>query len=312
MKSAWRWTLPFALAGAAALALSPGCHRRPSRGPEWVGHIPAACEAAVSIQAGWALEEPRFQAILARYPEAEQSLELILKKASIAPRTETGRITLYVMGGGKGPAFLLRFGGFRNPDALGEALSQAFPREGALETRGSSHPLMVVLDAGQTHIRAVTDTDRSLWVGDLGTLAELLNSTPRTDPTLARAAEWIDPEAPLQAYVNGRKLGARAQETLGTGAPHLPEGIRTLLWTARPLPGASYRLELALAGEREGIRQVVPWLEKFVALATSVGGSSRPAPELSQSSDRAVLRCQLSEAQLKAILERLGSPGTRP
>jgi len=47
--------------------------------------------------AGWILEQPHFQALLERYPLAEQTLDLFLKRAHISPHQETGRITFYLL-----------------------------------------------------------------------------------------------------------------------------------------------------------------------------------------------------------------------
>jgi len=299
-----------ALMWGMSLLLALGCGKTQHRSPEWVSSLPSTCEAAVSIQVGWALDHPQFQAFLARYPQAEQALELTLKKAQIIPSQETGRVTFFALPNRGSANFLLRLGGFKEPRALSAALIQAFPQEGTLEIQRKVHPLMVILDMGSTHLRAIQDEQGTLWIGELTALTDYLNSRVRVEPALVQAAEWIDPEAPLQVYLNPQALleGAAIRGDSDARDLRIPRGITSLFWSTRPLPGPAYRMEMALSGSPEGIRQVVPWLQKFVALAASSGDEHMPPPELSQAAGRAGLRFQLTETQFKAVLTKLNMP----
>lgn len=306
----------------AVMALAPACQRRRAVSPDWVASAPPSAVMAISGRAGWLLEQPEFQTFLERFPLADQALDLFLKRARISPHQETGRITLYVMGvPGASPAgagapqaeFLVQVGGFRDPAALHVALTDAFPVEGSLTVRRQELPLHVVLDVTPYHFRAVTDSQGRLWLGDLKTLARLDAAAPPIRNPLAQASEWISSGAPLQGFVRPQAilqgLGGQIPPDL---ARNLPQGIEAIAWAVTPggmTRTASHRFELAAVGSPQGVLQVAPWIQRFVAVASTTQGTSVPAPEVLQEKGRIGLRCQLSGEQVNAALSHLNQPG---
>jgi hypothetical protein len=313
------------LGGAAILCalvvLAPGCDRRRSQAPDWVASMPPATVMALSGRAGWILEQPEFQAFLEKFPMADQALDLFLKRAHVNPHQETGRISLYVLGlppaTAKGPdlaqaEFLVQVGGFKDQAALNAAMVDAFPLEGSLTVGRQELPLHVVLDVTPYHFRAMTDTQGRIWLGDLRTLAKLdAAPLPPRNP-VAQAAEWINASAPFQGIVRPQPildgLGGRVPPDL---ARNLPKGIDALAWSVTPGgtgPTASHRFELAATGSPQGVLEVAPWVQRFVAAASTVQGVGS-APDVLQEKGRIGLRCQLTGEQVNAALSRLCQPG---
>ena len=310
------------LLGASALVLAVGCQGRKARTPDWVATAPAPTVMAVSGAMGWVLEQPHFQGLLERYPMAEQTLDLFLRKAKINPHQETGRITFYVLadqplGQAKDlkvqPSdFLIQLGGFSNPAALNMAVLDAFPQEGGLPLDGHEFPMYVVMDINQFHIRALVDAGGRVWLGDVGALAKLGSGRlgPR-DPVQA-SAQWTNGAAPFQGFLKPRgMLQAAAAHLAPEVARNLPKDIDALAWSVTPGsgPGALHRFELAVTGTPEGILTVAPWLERFVAAATGLQGGSSQAPEILQEARRIGLRAQLTQEQVNLALAKLNQPG---
>jgi len=323
-----RATLLFpAVAALVSLCLLPSCKPRP-RVPGWIQSAPADSLAAFSGEAGWIVSHKEVQSLLAREPMAERALDLFLQKARINPRTETGRLTFHVIGmpqeGERGLAqglghVLIQLDHFRDPRSLVAALAESFPQEGQLHIGGRDWPLYVILDFDTTgmkaHIRAASDEQGQIWIGELAALQHLAaKSTLASQPGVASAAEWISPRAPFQGYLQPEALlGGLRKELPDSGTLRdLPRGIDALLWSVTPGSDENQpmRFELALAGTPEGIAQVTPWLQRLVAAANAIqatpGGTP---PELLQEKRRVGLRASLTEAQLKLIMEKLGQPG---
>jgi len=308
------------------VALATGCRPRHHQVPSWVQASPIRCEAAISGQAGWLLEQPQFLDQLAKYPLAGQSLDLFLKKAHLTPHNETGRVSLFAMelnldGGTKkasldAPNFLLQFQGFKDPAALQKAITESFPVEGALRVQGTELPLHVVLDVNQYHIRILTDLDGNLWLGDLAALTSLSTQgrLPARDSVL-QATSWVDHNAPLQGFIRPQKLMKSFSSKLSSDmARELPQGLECLAWSIRPGREADplYAVEIAIAGSPEAIAQSTPWLQRIVAIATSLRTGNAPPPDLLQERHRAVLRCQLSWDQVGTVLSKLAQPNLAP
>jgi hypothetical protein len=299
-----------------------GCGKGRSRAPEWAASAPPSTVMAVSGRAGWLLEQPGFQAYLDKYPYAGQTLDLFLKKAHVAPSQDRGRISFYVMSvpglpaNGKAPEipdFLIQLGGFKDQAAVHMAISDAFPTEGSLPVNKQELPVHVILDVNQYHIRAVADASGRVWLGDLRTLARLdAGALPPRHPAL-RAAEWTNREAPFQGFLQVKPildgLAGRVPDDL---ARNLPKGVEALAWSVTPgNPGSGglHRFELALTGNPEGILQVAPWVQRFVAAASAIqGAANAPAPEILQERDRIGVRCQLTGDQINQALGRLSQP----
>ena len=304
------------------LAPALACHSRKAKAPDWILSGPAPTVMAVSGQAGWILEQPQFQAFLEQYPLAEQTLELLLKRAKVSPHVETGRITFYVLttprldGPNKAQPsdFLIQLGSFREPAALQVAIADAFPQEGNLSLNGREHPLFVIMDLNQYHVRAVADAEGRIWMGDLGALVKLGGARLAGTGPVPEAAAWINGAAPFQGYLRPQGILADAGTHLPADlARNLPQGIEALAWSVTPGTGKDslHRFELAITGSPSGVLQVAPWLQRFAAAATSLQGAPSQAPEVLQENRRIGLKAQLTQTQVNAALAKLNQPGIR-
>lgn len=305
---------------AVLLPLLPGCRGHRSQGPDWARSAPAGTALAISGEAGWILDRPDFQETLRRFPLAEQSLELFLKKAGIAPKQDKGRISIYVLDlkldakaaapKPQAPRFLIQLAGFKDAEALQRAVVESFPGEGALAVGGREWPLHVILDVNQWHIRALLDGEGRIWLGDLASLAALSGSQ-HPDPALLAAAAWVDPRAELQGFLRPEAVLQGAQAALPQEAQSLlPRGLDALAWSVSPArdPEAPYRFALSVTGSREGIQRATPWIQRFVALAGTTQGRAVPAAEMIEEPTRVGFRAQLTGSQLEAALGRLAGP----
>jgi hypothetical protein len=316
--------LPAAVA-LVCLPFSTSCHPK-ARVPGWVQVAPLDSVAAFSGEAGWMLSHKDVQSLLSRDPMVERALDLFLQKAHINPRTETGRLTVHVMGvPQKGEDalqkglehVLIQLNQFKDPVALVVALAESFPQEGSLRLQGREWPLHVILDveAGGTkaHIRAASDEKGQIWIGSLEALSRMAaKKSLDSQPDAALAAEWISPRAPFQGYLQPEALlGVWRKSMEGSALKDLPTGVTALFWSITPSTEKDQpvRFELALAGTPEGINQVAPWLQRLVAAANAVQSAPGAAPELLQEKRRVGLRCALTPDQLKLVMEKLGQSG---
>jgi hypothetical protein len=314
------------LLGSLAVVLVLGCHGRRAKAPDWVASAPAGTVMAVSGATGWVLEQPQFQRLLGQYPMAEQSLDLFLKKAKINPHQETGRVSFYVLSDRplteagdlkvEPGDFLIQLGGFRNSGALDLAILDAFPQEGSIPFGHAELPLYVLMDYNQFHIRALVDGEGRVWLGDLGALAKLGSGRlGGRDPILA-CTQWTNGGAPFQGFLRPQGLIQVASARLSAEvARNLPKGIDALAWSVTPGaaqgPEASrlHRFELALTGSPEGILEVAPWLQRFVAAAAGLPGAASQSSEILQEQRRIGLRAQLTQEQVNIALAKLSQPG---
>jgi hypothetical protein len=170
----------------------------------------------------------------------------------------------------------------------------------------------VVLDYNQTHIRALVDPEGRIWMGDLISLGSLEHAgqLPLRHPVISAAA-WINGSAPVQGYIRPQSilkdLSGKLPKEL---AKELPAGIEAVAWSVTPRQGKEglHGLELAMTGSKEGILQVTTWLERLVAIATSLQGAASQPPEIIRENTRVVLRCQLTQEQLNTVFSRLAQP----
>jgi len=313
--------------GAAALALAlvfmAACGKRKPAAPDWALRAPAGTLMAVSGQAGWLLEQPGFQTYLEKFPYADQTLDLFLKKARINPHQDSGRITLYVMSlppqGTQDlvksvPDFLIQLGGFKDQAAVHMAITDAFPAEGSLPVNKQEMPIYVIMDINQFHIRAVADPSGRIWLGDLRTLAKLGAGTLSLRDPVLKASEWINGAAPFQGFVRTKPILDNLSGTVPPEfARNLPQGIEGLAWSVTPGSlgkNGLHRFELAITGSPEGVVQVAPWVQRFVAAASSLQGApAAQGPEVLQERTRIGLRCQLTSEQVNQALSKLSQPG---
>lgn len=325
---------PAAILIPAAVALvclpfATSCRPKP-RVPGWVQSAPTDSVASFSGEAAWMLTHKDVQALISRDPMVERALDLFLQKARINPRTETGRVTFHVIGvPQQGESniqkglehILIQLNQFADPTSLVAALSESFPQEGSLRLQGRDWPLHVILDlesgGAKAHIRAASDEKGQIWIGSLEALQRMAaKDSLATRPDAALAAEWINPRAPFQGYLQPEALlGGLRRNLEGTLVKDLPQGVNALFWSITPPAGKepagkeqAIRFELALAGTPEGINQVTPWLQRLVAAANAVQAAPGAAPQLVQEKRRVGLRCALTPDQLKLVMEKLGQP----
>jgi hypothetical protein len=313
-----------AAAGLACLSFAPSC-RPKHRVPGWVMAAPGDSLAAFSGEAGWMLTHKEIQSFISRDPLVERALDLFLQKAHISPRLETGRVTFHVMGvPQKGEDTLqkglehalIQLNQFKDPAALVGALAESFPQEGSLRIQGRDWPLYVILDietgGTKAHIRAASDERGQIWIGSLEALTHLsARESLSAQPDAALAAEWINPRAPFQGYLQPEALLSGLRKNLeGSIVKDLPQGVTALFWSITPADEKDQPVtfELALAGTPAGINQVTPWLQRLVAAANAVQAAPGGAPELMQEKRRVGLRCALTAQQLKLVMEKLGQP----
>jgi len=291
--------------GLLVCLLLLGCEARRAATPDWVRSAPATAVAATSFRADWALQQPRLRRLLERIPIAERALDLFLMRARINFAQETGRLTVYQLGPGPGPGFLLQLGGFRDPAGLQVALANGFPADSA-QAVNPDRPVFVILDAPPHHIRALADGEGRVWLGDL---ADLGSATGPAPEALAAASDWLSPAATIQGFIRIREWPAeqpgQAAENL---ARSLPRGIEALAWAVRPglKEDAPNSFELALAGSGAGVQHGAPWLQRFLATVSAIPGSSSQAPDILQEKARIGVRCLLTQEQIDVAMGRLG------
>jgi hypothetical protein len=307
---------------SVALLLLAGCGSRQPKGPDWALSAPPGTVMAVSSQAGWALQQREFQNLLGRFPMAERTLDLFLKRAHINPAGETGRITIYVTdlqisttqanAGVESSSFLLQLGGFRDSKSLFLAVTEAFPMEGTLQVGEREMPLYVLMDYNQFHMRLLFDEQGRIWIGDLTALAALGKARVKKASPVLRAAEWVDGRAPIQGLLLPEHLLQQASDKLPPAfAKELPKGIQAVAWSVAPgsAKDAPHTFELAITGTPEGIKQTSPWVQRLVAFISSMPGApSRPA-DVMEERTRVGLKAQLNGTQLEAVMGRLAQPG---
>lgn len=320
---------PFLPTASLLILAALGCRSTaPRGGPEWLHGVPAKASVAVSGRVGWIVDNPQFQQFIARYPLADQTLDLFLKRARISPAQETGRITLVILGtprieaknvkAGVG-AFLIQMSGFRDNQGLVTAMSEAFPLEGSLRIHGKDCPLHVVMDVNDIHIRATVDDRGRIWVGELSALAGL-DQVGSLDPKgpQARAAEWINPDAPVQGLLQPKAMLEDLQRQIPDAwKADVPRDVDGLAWSLTPSrdPKAPHRLELAVTGGRQSINQLSAWLQRLVAAATAIQSAGGAVPEILQEPTRVGLKAQFTDDQIKMVMDKLGQPAftaTRP
>jgi hypothetical protein len=266
--------------------------RRPA--PDWVRSAPAGAVMAVSFRADWAMEQPRLRNLLEPYPMAGRSLDLLLMRARINLSQGIGRITVFKGNTGEP---VIQLGGIRDPGGLQVAIADAFPVEGG-QAANPDRPVFVVLDLGPHHIRAMADGEGRVWLGGQAALAGLAAGGARADGALAEASGWISPGAAVQGFI-------RQPETWS-----LPKGIDVLAWGVTPGPGPDSLngFEMALAGSKDAIQGVAPWLERFLGSTTAMAGTPPQAPELLQERTRIGLRCPLTQEQVDVAMAKLDQP----
>lgn len=297
-----------------------GCgHRRPGI-PDWVVSAPASAVMAISCRADWALGQPGLRVLLEGYPMAGRSMDVLVARARLETRHETGRITLFLTrppaasGLPGDPGFFLQLGRFRDPGRLQVAVANAFPAEGTLPLENREAPLFVITDAHPMHIRAMADGEGRVWLADLAAMAGRGLQPGADRALLGASAEWLTASAPVQGFIRPQELREDSSARLpGDLARDLPRGIEAVAWSLVPgrNPDAPIRFELALAGSTEAVERAASWLDRLMAVAMAVPGQSLDTPEILQESRRIGLRCLLSQGQVDLVLSKLDQPPVR-
>ncbi len=306
---------PVLALGVAALFV-PACRPKVAA-PPWVTASPRGSQMAVSGRLGWLAQDPSFRKLLSQSPEAEQALDLFLQRAHIDPSKDPGRLTLHLLDAPDETkptrGFLLALDQFQDPKGLQVALASSFPPEGTLHWNGKDCPLHVILDLEspklKAHLRALGDPEGRIWIGDLDTLTQVANGAFGPSPGLAKAEDWITPQAPLQGFLQPEVLlQTLRKQTQDEFSLDLPKGITYLIWSVTPPAeeGKPYALELALSGEEAGIAQAAPWMQRLAAVAGSVQSGQTPPPEIQSGKEWVSLRMRLTGAQVQQILSKFG------
>jgi hypothetical protein len=301
-----------------------GCGHRRATVPDWVRSAPPGAATAISCRADWALEQPRLQGLLAGAPLAGGAMAVLLQRAGLETRHETGRITLFLNGPASGPAgtsaarpdqnFLIQLGRFRDPGRLQVAVANAFPAEGSLTLEQRDYPLFVILDLPPSHVRAMADGDGRVWLGDVAALGGLETAAGHCRPALAASSRWLTGTAAVQGFILPPEVREDTSGRLpGDLARDLPRGIEALCWSLNPGsgPNATCGFELCLAGSPEAIQRAASWLDRFVAATMARPGTAPETPEILQERRRIGLRCQLSQEQVDLVLAKLDQPPIR-
>lgn len=309
-----------ALALPVLLMTGLGCKPKGPKTPAWAAAAPDQATMAFSVQAGWVLDHQNVQQLVSRFPMADQMLDLFLKKAHINPHDDPGRVTFFVLDGptpdvkdlkAAAGQFLILLDGFKDPAALQSAVVESFPQEGSLTLDGKDAALHVILDLNEFHLRAALDcTTGRIWLGDLKALTRRAAQGSMTRKAPLAAMEWIDPKGTFQGFLQPQTLLASLKGQLPQNLGlDIPEGMEALAWSVSPAPTpqAPHRLDLAVTGSPEGIQQVTPWLQRIGALATAAGPNAAPPPDIAIERTRAGLRASMTEAQLNAVLGKLGT-----
>jgi len=292
------------LAAAAALAMAfSGCRDMGPRTPEWVASAPEKAIIGVSLHMGWALERPEVRRAMARHPIFEQTLEILLDKVRLDPASETGRVSLYMLGvpgHGHGIASfedfsgmaLMQVAGFGDTRAVQRVIAGNFPPEGSLSAGGREYPLFVFFDFNDVHIRILIDGDGRLWIGDIAVLhCVARRQFVGEGGPLAHAAKWIKASGAVQGFLRPDLVPKEAMKEF---AAAVPAGIKGIAWSISALEkdAGAISLSLAAAGTEEAIAGLKPWMQRTAAMASGLAGEGAAPPETLHEKDRAGLKCQ--------------------
>jgi len=316
--------------------LVAGCRDMRPQAQDWMVSAPEKTILGVSGQLGWILEMPEFRKYITRYPIFDQALELFLDRAAIDPSSETARISLYVLNipndGNtvtsaedlRGLA-LIQIAGFRDVKAIQRVVVETFPPEYSLKIGGREHPLFVVLDFNQIRVRLFFDDSGRLWIGDLSALEEIAKKRRSgISDYLARASEWLPATGALQGFAQPELIPKHAFKELDA---FIPAGIKGLAWAVTPVdkkgqaapatPQASQaagnalqafqavNLDLCVTGTEDAVTNLKPWMQRVVAIASTLAGDGMMPPETIQEGARMGVRCQFKQDQLETALKMM-------
>jgi hypothetical protein len=263
-----------------------------------------------------ALESPAAREAITKFPQFDQALELFLDRAKIDPTSETGRVSAYFMGrptkmapatsddlAALAQMTFIQIAGFRDPKAIERLVLETFPPEGSLSVGGREYPLFVVFDLNDFHLRVFSDNEGRLWIGDMAALKELAKrrSFGENSP-VARATEWVSRAGAIQGFIQPELLPSDMMKNI---AKVVPDGIKGVAWSISPpeTGGQTVELDLVVTGAEDAISQLKPWMQRLIAMASTLGGEGGRPPDTVQENNRMGIRCQFNKDQLNDALK---------
>jgi len=302
-----------------AVFVCMGCRDMRPKAQDWVISAPEASALGVSCGLALALESPTARQAIAKFPQFDQALELFLDKAKIDPTLETGRVSAYLISrpGAKMPQSLasaddlaslaqtvfFQIAGFRDPKAVERMVTETFPPSGSLSMGGREYPLFVVFDVNNFHMRVFSDKEGRLWIGEMAALQELAKRHKFGDNSpVSRASEWVSGAGAIQGFIQPELMPSDMMQEF---AKVVPAGIKGVAWSITPPDkgGQTVELDLVVTGAENAITQLKPWMQRLIAMASTLGGEGSKPPDTVQENNRMGIRCQFNKDQLADALK---------
>jgi len=300
-----------------AISIQMGCRDMHPKAQDWVISAPEVSALGVSCGLALALESQAVREAITKYPQFDQALELFLDKAKIDPTSETGRVSVYFMSrpsakitaasandiASLAQTVFFQIAGFRDPKAIERMVIETFPPSGSLNMRGREYPLFVVIDINNFHLRVFSDNEGRLWIGEMTALEELAKRRNFGDNSpVSRASEWVSRAGAIQGFVQPELLPSDMMQEI---AKVVPVGIKGVAWSVSPPAegGQTVELDLVVTGAEEAIAQLKPWMQRLIAMASTLGGEGFRPPDTVQENNRMGLRCQFNKDQLADALK---------
>jgi hypothetical protein len=300
-----------------AIFIYIGCKDMRPKVQDWVISAPEASALGVSCSLALALESPPAREAITKFPQFDQALELFLDKAKIDPASETGRVSAYLMNrpdakiasvstddlASLAQTVFFQIAGFRDPKAIEKMVIETFPPAGSLNMGGREYPLFVVFDINNFHLRVFSDNEGRLWIGEMAALKELAKRRSFGDNSpVSRASEWVSRAGTLQGFVQPELLPTDMMQEL---AKVVPAGIKGVAWSISPpdKEGQTVELDLVVTGAEDAIVQLKPWMQRLIAMASTLGGEGSKPPDTVQENNRMGIRCQFNKDQLADALK---------
>ena len=292
------------------------CREMRPMAQDWAVSAPEKTIVGISCDLGWILEMPELRKLITNYPLFDQALELFLDKTQIDPSSETGRVSVYLLElpdehtsgsflDGLRDLALIQIAGFRDPKAIQKVIVESFPPEGSLKLGNRDYPLFVVMDINRIQMRILSDGDGRLWIGDLAALKELTKGHTIGDSgPISSALRWITPSGSMQGFVQTELVPMDAANGF---FDIVPAGIKGLAWSISPskMDGKIIDFDLVVTGTEEAITTLKPWMQRIIALVSSLGSGGTRQPETVQENNRMGIRCQFRQDQLSSALSTL-------
>jgi hypothetical protein len=197
----------------------------------------------------------------------------------------------------------IQIAGFRNSKAVERMMTETFPPQGSLNMGGREYPLFVVFDLNDFHLRVFSDSEGRLWIGEMTALRELAKrrSFGESSP-VSRASEWVSRAGAIQGFLQPEMLPSDKMQEI---AKVVPPGIKGVAWSITPpeTGGERVDLDLVVTGAENAIAQLKPWMQRLIAMASTLGGEEGKPPDTIQENNRMGIRCQFNKDQLADALK---------